>query len=534
MERDEKKRNYFLGILISFTGLIIVGIIRFFELKTDDLWGIIIENIEILIYLSIVIGWIVSVNRRIISNRLRKYLMFIALLMILWIVIRSIKWNYAYNDNMKRILWYMYYLPMIYIPLLMFFCTGYMGDIDEEVVQKSRRWLYIIAGLLFLLVMTNDIHDCVFIVKDIDSYSYNWGYYCIVFFIGSLVFMWTVRIIRTNARNTTGKKKYIIFVLWGGILTYFVGYYFNNTVRGVGFIEIMAMFDWFVAVFWETCVVIGLVPVNSRYSYFFHNASLRAQIVDKEGKSYISARNAVKIDDRTFREIVQNSCKYYNSRTLLQLYPISCGYVIWQEDIGKINGMIEELIANQEELKEKHAIEKEAMHAKIIENRIEEQNRLYSLLTDEMREGISRINMLSAQMMELDNNVEIEVYRKLLARINLVGNFIKRRSNFIMISEQQGFIHPEELRLCMAEIKRNLEYCNLDFTFEINVAGQLSRYEVLPFLDSFQTVIEEVLFSFDKIHFKLEEKAESLILNYQFPRQNTISYEIRRVGYVHK
>ena len=74
------------------------------------------------IYVFLFSAWCYSIWMRIVQTQVRRYLLAISVLMVLWILLRSIKFSI---DNMDagRWLWYFYYFPMLLIPMLSVFVS---------------------------------------------------------------------------------------------------------------------------------------------------------------------------------------------------------------------------------------------------------------------------------------------------------------------------------------------------------------------------------------------------------------------------
>ncbi len=62
-------------------------------------------------------AWFYSICVRIVLVQVRRYLLAISALMVLWILLRSVKFSVD-NMDAERWLWYFYYLPLLFIPLL--------------------------------------------------------------------------------------------------------------------------------------------------------------------------------------------------------------------------------------------------------------------------------------------------------------------------------------------------------------------------------------------------------------------------------
>ena len=98
---------------------------------------------------------------RIVQTQVRRYLLAISVLMVLWILLRSIKFSI---DNMEagRWLWYFYYFPMLLIPMLSVFVSLSLGKGENFQLPRWTKLLYFPTLLLLLLVLTNDLHQQVF------------------------------------------------------------------------------------------------------------------------------------------------------------------------------------------------------------------------------------------------------------------------------------------------------------------------------------------------------------------------------------
>ena len=112
----------------------------------------------------------------------------IALLMIFWFIIRTLKYYFISAElypGIVRHLWYMYYLAMLYIPLLAVYVAMSIGETEDSHLPMKAALLYIPTLFLFLLVITNDLHELVFTfpadvaVWTDNDYSYGVGYYIV-------------------------------------------------------------------------------------------------------------------------------------------------------------------------------------------------------------------------------------------------------------------------------------------------------------------------------------------------------------------
>ena len=136
-----------------------------------------------LIYIGLFSAWCLSIRKRIIQTQVRHYLTAISALMIVWLLFRTVKFCISRGD-VARHLWYLYYIPMLFIPLFSLFVANSLGKPENFKLPGWMRFLYIPTALLFLLVITNDLHQFVFsfpsgVFSD-ENYVYELGYYLVI------------------------------------------------------------------------------------------------------------------------------------------------------------------------------------------------------------------------------------------------------------------------------------------------------------------------------------------------------------------
>ena len=67
--------------------------------------------------------WTVRVYYKLYETKTRRYILIIGILMIFWMLIRVIK-GVTVDVTIQRMCWYLYYLPLIFIPTLFYICSN--------------------------------------------------------------------------------------------------------------------------------------------------------------------------------------------------------------------------------------------------------------------------------------------------------------------------------------------------------------------------------------------------------------------------
>src|SRR5574344_751062 len=114
MNIDNSRKRYYLITLI-FLVVITLFVISFFIFANRFVYQF-ATSIVLAIFL---VFWRTTFYLRSLDKKLRRELLFIAGLELVWISLRIIK-SFSYTTPVKNILWYLFYLPMIFMPSIWF------------------------------------------------------------------------------------------------------------------------------------------------------------------------------------------------------------------------------------------------------------------------------------------------------------------------------------------------------------------------------------------------------------------------------
>lgn len=78
--------------------------------------------------------------------------------MVFWVTIRTIRYSLNECVWLMRYLRYLYYPPMLFIPLLAVFVDLSLEKEESYRLPRWTAWFYIPTAALLLLVLTNDLH----------------------------------------------------------------------------------------------------------------------------------------------------------------------------------------------------------------------------------------------------------------------------------------------------------------------------------------------------------------------------------------
>lgn len=146
------------------------------------------------IFLVIFTWWICRLYIRVYDRVLKNYTIWIGINLIFWMILKIIR-SFT-TGNINNLLWYLYYIPLLFIPAFYFNCSHYLL---HNKGNSLRKITLIISSLLFFLIMTNNYHYCDFILYEgTKYYVHNWGYYLVCVWIFLLLIMAIVNLVKVS------------------------------------------------------------------------------------------------------------------------------------------------------------------------------------------------------------------------------------------------------------------------------------------------------------------------------------------------
>ncbi len=444
------------------------------------------------IYISLLLAWGVSLRTRIIQAQVQRCLLAIVVLMVLWMLLRTVK-HAAGGIDLKRWLWYFYYLPMLFIPLIALFVSMSLGKPENYRLPRGLRLLYLPAALLLLAVLTNDLHQRVFsfpsgVMSDLD-YRYAFGYFVILGWV-SLCALASFFIMLTKCRIPQSRTVLFLPLLPLGLSFAYTVLYIRS-VRWLLLVagdmttaQCMMIFGIF-----EGCLQCGLIQSNMGYDELFETTTLPVQITDDSFRTRYASAAGAPLPEETLRQMTADSVRL-DGDTLLKRHRLRRGYVFWREDISELNRVSEALALTREELRDTGdvlAAEQEQQSRML---RLKEENHLFDSMEEQTARQVALLREHIAVLRETEDMAEA---RRLLGRIIVLGTYVKRRNNLIFVAAQYGAIPAQELRLCLNESGENLNICDIECKTAVHLTGTLPSWQATAVYDLFEAVVERGL-----------------------------------------
>lgn len=488
--KEEKTASYTTNVLLSVFLLLFANFVRVATRETTEAMYIISQVVVISIYIGILISWAASVYDRIVNKTIRRYLITLVGLMMIWMLMRTLRHTvFLYVFPIGQWCWYAYYIGMILIPQVCLMAAKYIGKPEEYRLPKKWYLMYIPSLTLLVGILTNDLHQWAFRFHrgyeiGWDIYQRSFLYYIAVIWIFACIALMIAQIVK-NCR-VPGAKKMIwlpVAMLGLGVL-YSVLYAVDTNL--FGFIEMTAALCFTVVAIWESCIKTGLIQSNSHYDELLKCSGLGVVVVDNDFTVHYCSDDAVVLPKNQMQETLQNAIML-DTGIRVAASEIRGGYTIYQEDISELLEILDELKVLREELKDANAVSMQnyQMNKKI--RSLAEKNRLHDELH---RQTARQINLLKDWLTKLSKTEDKKEKEKLLRRIVVVGAYLKRRNNLILVSEQDGMLKVSELELSIQEMMKNLKVTGVNCASSVQFDTDVPSDVVMQLFDFYEYVIE--------------------------------------------
>ncbi|MBQ3706639.1 MAG: hypothetical protein II889_01905 [Clostridia bacterium] len=448
-----------------------------------------------MIYIGLLIYWMISVRARLLPTRVRGYILASAVLNIVYLLVRVLRFRILTDVIVRRYVDYLYNLAPILVPtLFLMTCIRIRKGGDEERNGKERLFL-IPSCLLLLLILTNDLHQlfyrrliplsefqCV-----VGTYTYGPLFYLMYgWMVATLLAGFVILIRKTWRQSFRALLSFgAVILLWGGMnLINWLVFTPLDLVRmyHAPEINIFGMLGLF-----EICIRNRLFPYNENYTGFFSNLGLPVLVTDERFAPVYETDLPIRASRRQLSDAAASPV-YLDEDTRLYGMKIHPGYAFWTEDERELHREERRLASANELLNEENdliEVENELKERKAL---LDAQERVYDKIAAAFYPKQKRIE----EILEHTDS-ESDGYDDAMGECCVLNAYCKRKSNLLLLSEG-GLAQPNrELFLALQETAKFLKCCGIEAAATGEEYSDLPLDSIHALYDCFETVIEAVL-----------------------------------------
>lgn len=461
--------------------------------------------------------WLYQLKRRLVQSEIRRNLMATAALIIFWMTLRTIKYEFIPREHdFLRYAWYLYYVPQTFGVLLAFLSVLHVGRYYDHPIDRRWKLLYLPALGIVIMILTNDLHQLAFRFSGarknwVDDYTYGPFYYIAMLWVAVLMVA-SLILTFVRCRVAVNRKKIWIPLIPIGMAFFLFFSFLLKVNREILFMyRVPEICCLIYAVFVESLILVHLIPSNDCYGELWNASTIGAGIMDYRDEICFRSEKSLEVTPQQIRQAQNGEVLLKDNQISLQSHAIQAGYGYWTRDISQINRLNKEL----EELGDVLAEENTMLEAenRIWEKRlrIEEQNKLYSHLARSVKKQIEELSEI------LDTLPREEAdFEKRMKYACILNVYIKRHSNLLLLSHQSRYIHSDELRRALTESLEYVQFYGIKTYGSYCGAGKLSGEVVLLTYQLFEAALEAALPDTGAILVHLELNGETLCLRMEF------------------
>ena len=271
------------------------------------------------------------------------------------LLLRGIKYSvFAGVAVLARHTWYLYYVPMLLLPLFFLYVSLVISPKGDFRFPKKWLWTAAVTLVFILLVVTNDLHQWVFRFKPgFENWDGDYSRSPLFYVITAwqyILYPAAVIILVFKCRISSSKK-----YAWLTVIPFSAGIAMSMLLvtekmpklNGTYIIEFPEALIYMVAGVLECCMQSGLIPTNRGYGKLFGIFSLSAQITDRSGNAVYLSQSAVPL---TAGQFTAPDGARITENTVLHKMEVPGGYGFWQDDISELNRLNDRLAEAKEAL----------------------------------------------------------------------------------------------------------------------------------------------------------------------------------------
>jgi hypothetical protein len=416
----------------------------------------------------------------------------ISWMMLLLILLRGIKYSaFAEVGVLARYTWYLYYVPILLIPLFFFYISLFVSSSEEQNLPRKWYWMLAVSAILILAVLTNDFHQQAFRFQPgfanwDGDYSQAWLHHVCSVWEYSLYFISAAILVAKSRVVSCKKNAWIILLQFAiGIAIILLIVTGNMLKLACGnIIEFPEALCLMVAGMLECAMQLGLIPTNEGYNRLLRVSSVSLQITDRFGTPLYKSDAAA---DLTGEQLLTKDAVRIGGHPILHRMEIPGGFGFWQDDVTELDCLNEELEEARNRLSEESELTRLQNELKEKRAKIEQRTMVYDAIakrTQSTSQEISRIALEARMSSDMAFKDRSRKY------IMLLGAYIKRCANLMLISADSRIIEVSELGLSVAEVLRYLNLCGIPAELLNTAEGSIPAEAALTVFEAFQTLLK--------------------------------------------
>lgn len=409
------------------------------------------------------------------------------------LLLRGIKYSvFAGLDVLARHMWYLYYVPMLLLPLLLFYISVLIFHGVDSRIPKRWYWVGAVTVLMIITVLSNDLHGLVFrFAPGFENWNGDYSHTPLFYAITAwqyVLYLAAILVLVVKCRVDNVKKH-----AWLMVIPFSVGVSMSvllmtgkmPKINSTNIVEFPEVLIFMVVGVLECCIQLGLIPTNISYGKLFENFSIAAQITDRDGLPVYLSRFAAPL---TAEQFASPDGARIGDHTVLHKMELPGGFGFWLDDMSDLDRLNEELAQSKEKLLEETAFIRLQNELKEKLAKIEQRTAVYDSIAKLTRKQSQAISALAKEA-RLSTGREVKENNR--KRITLFASYIKRFTNLMLLSYENETIPMGELAISFSEVLRYLNISGIPGDIYSTASGKVSAESALVLFEVFGSLLTE-------------------------------------------
>lgn len=465
------------------------------------------ENVPL--YTAFIIAtvlWSSLLYMRVTGKALQIRLFAISALLVFWMVVRITK-LFVPVGVFERLFWYLYYVPLTFVPALLFSIGLISTRIEQDRFSRQFNTInFLIATVLTLLVLTNDLHEMAFrFYKGTEGrnydlyYTHGWVYYAVFAWSLISIFAFVLITTRKTEKSSTKQTTPLLLLLCGAVL------YFGGYARGIPILrasEFSIVYGIISLLFLEISLRKRLIPNNILLGELLHNAPIDMYILSDDLQIQHQTTRALKLPKEVIEQTRLRTAQIVtpfgfslpsDESVFYGVYKINGGYTISARNLNEVIHLRSTLAEQNRKLETQNGI---LTHTHSITNqvtRLKTQRELFTRINLVLKEQVSRLNKEVNMLSENPTKSNKATLQKQLGKIATLVNYCKRRSHLTLCEASNECCDVSSLALWLQESLWEASATGIEGLVTEAGTGKIPCTRASLIYDSFEHILQKLL-----------------------------------------
>ena len=456
------------------------------------------------VYMLLLFGWQYTISTKITQKLMRIHLTAQNIVSILYLTVRFVQDAFLYvNIPWMRFTGYFINIAAIFIPLFGLYGAFYLGKADDYRISKKWYLLLIPACFLSMLALTDDLHHFLYYIvpeepqPNLYFHPYIGTYIIHIWALGMIMYQVYV-IYQRNGTTKSDPLYQKLIPFYEPILLFLFSIPYAATAYVVRFelVEYSAGLIFIIVLCWQLYILVGLIPVNTKYEEVFRRSTVAMQILSPKGETIAVSENAAEITPAMLEALKQNQHFSVTEDIIMHLHQIPGGYMVWQTDLSQINQALRELQRLNAELEEEQDLLAQEIRIQSDEASIQARNDIYDSLSSKVAGQLALIEeVLSKEALSSED----------WNRVCLIGTYIKRFCNLQLTYQEQQMIPISDLAISLQDMAKCMKNIGIRTSLDFCPTSNLEPELILLIMKTLEEILEEADFRLTSVAIQISD-----------------------------